>query len=308
MKLILLDLCCFYLFNTVTYAIENKPTLAIMDFKTVGDSEELGKGAAEILRTAFVETRNYTVIERGMLEEVLKEQKISVSGIVDSNTAVNIGKIIGARIVVVGSVVKIGKSYTLNIRFVDVQTSEVLLGEKLTTMNKEDIPRLCSEIVKKFLGKKVNTKTPVQEIKNTELPKSKLKEYGVGYWSLGVIYSGGSLKYFTENNSSWELKTQIASDVFIGGIRYYKYISSYSRNPRTFYGFEGDYITYKSDISKSSGFAGGGFIGSDILITQKIGISADFGVAYIGLSDKNFLESASSVEYIFNVGIYYYFR
>jgi len=92
-------------------ATENKLKVGVLDFKTVGDSASIGEGAAEILRTTLIETGRYTIIERGMLNQVLEEQKLSLSGIVDPNTAAGIGKVLGAQLVAVGSVVKIGADF-----------------------------------------------------------------------------------------------------------------------------------------------------------------------------------------------------
>lgn len=69
-----------------------KVKVAVLDFRTVGDSADLGEGAAEILRTTLMETGRYTVIERGMLNQVLEEQKLSLTGIIDPKTAAGIEK------------------------------------------------------------------------------------------------------------------------------------------------------------------------------------------------------------------------
>jgi len=124
-------------FTTPAWGAEGKLKMAVLDFKTVGDSRELGNGAAEILRTTLLETGRYIVVERDMLNQVLKEQKLGTSGAVNQTTAVGIGKILGAQVVAVGSVVKLGETYTLNIRFVDVGTGEVLSGKKLTAKSSD---------------------------------------------------------------------------------------------------------------------------------------------------------------------------
>lgn len=169
-------------------AAEVRQKVAVMDFKTVGDSTDLGEGAAEILRTTLMETGKYTVVERSMLKEAMKEQKLSLSGAVDQTTAVGIGKILGAQLVAVGSVVKMDeRSYTLNVRFVDVATGEVISGKKLTTKNRGNIPDLCEQMVKLLTKRDVPlaeeeqplpqpvikpNKTQTTERKNRRLPET----------------------------------------------------------------------------------------------------------------------------------------
>jgi TolB-like protein len=157
--------------------------IAVMDFKTVGDSSDLGEGAAEILRTTLMETRKFTVVERSMLKQVLKEQKLSLSGVTDQKAAVVVGKILRAKLVAVGSVVKMGESYTLNVRFIDVETGEVVSGKKLTTQSREKIPGLCGQMVKML------SKNGVPQEVEEELPQPVIRKPP----AQGELGAGGTL-------------------------------------------------------------------------------------------------------------------
>lgn len=302
-------LCCSHLI-----AGEGKLKMAVLDFKTVGDSAELGEGAAEILRTTLLETGQYTVVERNMLAAALKEQKLGMSGTVDQTTAVGIGKILGAQIVAVGSVVKLGESYTLNIRFVDVLTGEVLSGKKLTAQSREDIPGLCSQMVKMLSKRGAPQQAEAEKVlppKTSKPPQEELSSprtpSNPGNWALGGLYPGASIKYLTGGETAWELRAQSGSGVFAVGPRYYRYFS-FKANPRLFFGLEADYLTYKGNVSKSTGYAAGTFMGGEIFLTRNIGLLVDFGPIYIGLKDDTYSESASAVEYVLNTGIYWHFK
>lgn len=85
--------------------------------------------AGEILTHYLVKGGVFKIVERTQLEEVLKEQKLGLSGAVDSKTAADIGRILGAKLLVLGNVVKIGKSYQLTFKLVDAETSEMLASE-----------------------------------------------------------------------------------------------------------------------------------------------------------------------------------
>ena len=52
------------------------------------------------LAIQFVNSRRYTVIERNDVDKVLLEQNFQMSGLVDDDAFVSIGKFIGATIVV----------------------------------------------------------------------------------------------------------------------------------------------------------------------------------------------------------------
>ena len=124
-----------------------------------------------------------------------------------------------------------------------------------------------------------------------------------GNWALGGLYPGASIKYVTDSKSAWELRAQSGSGAFALGPRYYHYFSQ-AANPRLFFGIEADYLTFKGKVSKSTGYAGGAFVGGEIFLTKHIGLLMDFGPMYLNLSDKDFSESASNLEYVMNLGIY----
>jgi len=299
--------------GSLLIAAENKLKVAVLEFKTVGDAAELGEGAAEILRTTLMETGKYTVVERGMLKQVLEEQKLGLSGVVDQNTAVGIGKILGAKLVAVGSVVKMGESYTLNIRFVDVQTGEVVTGKKLTAQSREDIPALCSQMVK-MLRKSEGTQEQEEEAQSQQIPNHrKMQSFEAkhtpnsGNWAVGLLYPGAAIKYVTNGTTAWELRAQSGLDILAFGGRYYQYFSSAS-DTRLFCGIDAEYVTYKGESSKGLGFAGGAFAGGEILLTKQIGLLVDFGPMYIKLNDKNASETVGGIEYVVNMGIYWHFK
>ena len=66
----------------------------------------------------------YQVLERSEMKRLLDEQKFQYSGSVDLKCAVELGKMLGAKYMVVGSISKVGKTYSIDSRLIDVETSE----------------------------------------------------------------------------------------------------------------------------------------------------------------------------------------
>ncbi|MFA5779403.1 MAG: CsgG/HfaB family protein [Elusimicrobiota bacterium] len=135
-----------------------KIRIAVMDFESIGKEvkeNDLGLSVAENLRTGFFKTGKYDVVERNFLMKLLEEQKLQSSGIVDNQTAVNIGKLSGAEKLAAGSVSKAGKTLTINVRFIDMKTGTVEKAESLTCADENEIPQMASDIVKLLEGEKV---------------------------------------------------------------------------------------------------------------------------------------------------------
>ena len=117
---------------SIGIAADARPRVAILDFESIGSEEHLGKAVSEIMRTELIGTRQFRVVERSQINKVLSEQDFQKSGVINESTAVEIGKLLGADLIIIGSVVKIGNSYTINSRMIDIKTAEATLGENVT--------------------------------------------------------------------------------------------------------------------------------------------------------------------------------
>ena len=62
------------------------------------------KGVSDLLTNALVKEGTYIVLERSKVEQILKEQNFGASGRLDASTAAQIGKILGADAVIIGTI------------------------------------------------------------------------------------------------------------------------------------------------------------------------------------------------------------
>lgn len=62
------------------------------------------KGVSDLLTNALVKDGTYIVLERSKIEQILQEQNLGASGRVDASTAAQIGKILGADAVIIGTI------------------------------------------------------------------------------------------------------------------------------------------------------------------------------------------------------------
>lgn len=109
-------------------AATSKATLAIFPFNCDEklDKRRVGFAASEVMSHRFVSSQAFTVVERAELNRLLTEQKLQSSGAVESETAVRLGKILGANVILVGNIQKVGGKYQINARLVNAETAEVL--------------------------------------------------------------------------------------------------------------------------------------------------------------------------------------
>ncbi|GAK49244.1 hypothetical protein U14_00464 [Candidatus Moduliflexus flocculans] len=170
MKTLLKGLILFVL-CIATSAAHGSEKVAVLDFKSIMAPEDLGIAVAEILRTELVGIGNYMVIERGMLEELLKEQQLQLTGAVDSETAVEIGKLVGAKLVVIGSIVKTGSVYTINSRFIDVETGIAKVGQNIRGQGEDQISNMVHQLALIIAGKTVTEEPMPGKTRPLAVPK-----------------------------------------------------------------------------------------------------------------------------------------
>ena len=110
---------------------QNLPTVAVLDFTSFmmgdgGAAVNLGKAITAMLVTEFSSREGIKVIERAQLNDMLREQDLVLSGRVDENSAIEIGKMLGAQYVLLGQASSIVDNLRMDIRAVDVETSEIV--------------------------------------------------------------------------------------------------------------------------------------------------------------------------------------
>ena len=100
--------------------------LAVLDLEAESISESEAKILTQRLTSRIIELSDYTVVERANIDKILNEQKFQHSGCTDSECAVEIGQLLNADVTVVGTVSKLGKTYTIDSRIIDVRNGEAL--------------------------------------------------------------------------------------------------------------------------------------------------------------------------------------
>ena len=107
--------------------------IGILEFQALNEEarkDNFGKIFTEVLTTSFVKSEAFKIIEREQLQKILKEFELTQSGIIDTSNAKQIGKMVGADAIVIGSVTKIGNDMRLDARIIDVESGIILTAEK----------------------------------------------------------------------------------------------------------------------------------------------------------------------------------
>ena len=134
-------------------------TIAVVNFENTSGSPSLdyfNKTISEHIHTYLQATGRFNLVERGRLEEAsLRELNLSLTDIVDAITAAELGKIVGAKLTIIGSFTKAGDVLQINARLVEVETAKAIPGAAVQERGRENelfnlLDRL-SEALKKVI-------------------------------------------------------------------------------------------------------------------------------------------------------------
>lgn len=114
-----------------SFAAEKMP-IAVIDLKARGVSKMVSAAVTDLIRSEMVKTGLYTVVERSQMDEILKEQGFQQTGCTDQSCAVQLGKILSAKKILLGEINKMGETIMITVRIVDVEkgVSEYSANEK----------------------------------------------------------------------------------------------------------------------------------------------------------------------------------
>lgn len=111
------------------FAQEGARTLSVLYFSNTSgevDSGWLSKGLADMLVTDLASTGEFKIVEREELEKLLREQELSLSGMVDDTSAPHIGRLLSAGILVYGSFVASGTELRVDAKAVETESGTIL--------------------------------------------------------------------------------------------------------------------------------------------------------------------------------------
>lgn len=116
-------------------SINRGDSFAVLPFVVLSSDNrynQLSQGFAENLTYYLVNSQAVKVIERTQMDKAIQEMRLGMTGIVDNSTAQAIGKVLGAKYVVIGSVEIFGDHVEINCRVLQVQSSVNILVEKVS--------------------------------------------------------------------------------------------------------------------------------------------------------------------------------
>ena len=115
---------------------DTRPGIAVLPFNNGGsygqakeDFDALERGIAGMMISELAANPAARVVERQEIQRLLDEQNLGAQGRADAQTAAKIGKLVGARYMVMGTFVDFYNDFRVDVRLINVETGEVVKTE-----------------------------------------------------------------------------------------------------------------------------------------------------------------------------------
>jgi TolB-like protein len=127
-------------------AQEDKPRIAILPFQAVEVPQSVSVVISTLFETYLVNTKAYTVLSQGDRDRILEVQAGSIEDYADEDQAIQIGKLLSAEQIIIGTVAALGSKYIINAKIIDVTTSETLGAGSISADSVEELDVACAKL------------------------------------------------------------------------------------------------------------------------------------------------------------------
>ncbi|HTY06066.1 MAG TPA: CsgG/HfaB family protein [Gemmatimonadales bacterium] len=168
--------------GVAVFAFENGGSMGLKDPM---DFEGLQRGFAGMLISELSANNGWRVVEREQIQKLTDEQNLGASGRVDPQTASKVGKLVGAKYAVTGSFIDNMGTWRVDIRLVNVETSEIIKTESQTA-SQDKLFGIISDIAQRLM-KDVNLPALPKDV-STQRMSRQVPTEALTYYSRALLY------------------------------------------------------------------------------------------------------------------------
>jgi TolB-like protein len=160
--------CFIATFSSEAGAGFGPTTVAVLDFKDetgMTNGESLARTVTDVLTASLTESTTFQLVERSRIKKIVEEQALSLTGLIDTQEVADVGKMLAAHYLVIGSVSRYENDWFAASRLLEVKTGRIITAEMIEADGLSDlitkVKKTARKITKKVKHEKAAKKTVV---------------------------------------------------------------------------------------------------------------------------------------------------
>ncbi|RPJ07623.1 MAG: hypothetical protein EHM28_06455 [Spirochaetaceae bacterium] len=174
--------------------------VSTFDISGKGVTEEHKNLVIDLYTGALSRTPGITVLDRRKTDQVLREQELSLSDLVDSNTALQTGRLLGSTYILTGNILGLGESFFISTQVIDNTTGAVVVSYD------EELAKLSVPLLKGFVeltSQKLAIRFSSKSIGDQEIASLWVTKAGASQAKPILIYIMSTIEDSKDPNGQW---------------------------------------------------------------------------------------------------------
>ena len=172
---------------------DTRPGIAVFPFANGGsygqskeDFDALERGIAGMMISELAQNPAARVVEREQVQRLLDEQNLGAQGRVDPQTAAKVGKLVGARYVILGNFIDFYGDFRVDVRLVNTETSEIVKTES-DRQQREHLFEIIRNVATRLM-KDANLPALQRGASNEQRMNRQVPTEALTYYSRALLY------------------------------------------------------------------------------------------------------------------------
>jgi len=172
---------------------DTRPGIAVFPFANGGsygqakeDFDALERGMAGMMISELDQNPAARLVEREQVQRLLDEQNLGAQGRVDPQTAAKVGKLVGARYIVLGNFIDFYGDFRVDVRLVNTETGEIVKTES-DRQQREHLYDIIRNVAAKLM-KDANLPAVQRGASNEQRMNRQVPTEALTYYSRALLY------------------------------------------------------------------------------------------------------------------------
>ncbi len=151
---VLITMLVGVMFNVVANeTVPQGKKVAVLPFAVKGNLDALyAEVALDNFTTELIKSNSYKIVERPQLDKAMRQLKFQSGNAIDESVAMEVGKVAGAEIVVIGEITALTGQIIVNVRGININSGVIEIADKGIINSQDQLLIAIERIAKKFFG------------------------------------------------------------------------------------------------------------------------------------------------------------